>query len=147
MSLEHPENSISPATAITSTGAQREPTRLGGDPPISVDKSGWAQLWGLSVRWTEKGLGGFFQLIQGITLLSLGLSMAFGRRYPDGWAGSVYSQASQSPRVARLPHTPGFGPGWPDPSTWHATSRGFPGGGVSSRCGAAAHGKRPQRCC
>jgi hypothetical protein len=42
-----------------------------------------------SVRWTEKGLGGFFQLIQGITRLTLGLSVAFGRRYPRwlGWIG------------------------------------------------------------
>jgi hypothetical protein len=54
-----------------------------------------------SVRWTEKGLGGFFQLIQGITRLTLGLSVAFGRRYPDGWAGSVCPQVPQSPRAAR----------------------------------------------
>ena len=44
-----------------------------------------------SVRWTEKGLSGFFQIIQGITLLALGLSMAFGRRYPRwlGWIGGL----------------------------------------------------------
>jgi hypothetical protein len=211
MSIEHPENSTSPATAVTSTGAQLEPTRLGGDPPISVDKSplrlgaalgalgvvvqivmdrlhphgvdpndsaaafreyATSDIWtevhigqftgtlfivlGLialgrslarqsgfpgalgtvstvtavliaavfavqmavdgvalkaaidawigavnpteraaafqvaeSVRWTEKGLGGFFQIIQGVTLLTLGLSMALGRRYPRwlGWIG------------------------------------------------------------
>jgi hypothetical protein len=42
-----------------------------------------------SVRWTEKGLGGFFQLIEGITILTLGLSVAFGHRYPRwlGWIG------------------------------------------------------------
>jgi hypothetical protein len=42
-----------------------------------------------SVRWTEKGLGGFFQLVQGIPILTLGLSVAFGRRYPTwlGWIG------------------------------------------------------------
>jgi hypothetical protein len=39
MSIEQPEKSTSPATAVTSTGAQQEPTRLGDDPPISVDRS------------------------------------------------------------------------------------------------------------
>jgi Domain of unknown function (DUF4386) len=44
-----------------------------------------------SVRWTEKGLGGFFQMVEGVTLLTLGLSVALGRRYPRwlGWVGVV----------------------------------------------------------
>jgi hypothetical protein len=44
-----------------------------------------------SVRWTEKGLGGFFQMIEGVTLLSLGLSIALGHRYPRwlGWVGGL----------------------------------------------------------
>jgi len=42
-----------------------------------------------SVRWTEKGLAGFFQTINGMTLFSLGLSMALGRSFPRwvGWVG------------------------------------------------------------
>lgn len=39
MSIEQPEKSTPPATTVTSTGDQQEPTRLGGDPPISVDRS------------------------------------------------------------------------------------------------------------
>jgi hypothetical protein len=217
MSIEQPEKSTSPATAVTSTGDQQEPTRLGGDPPISVDRSllrlgaalgalgvvlqiitdrlhphrvdpndsaavfreyATSDIWtavhigqfagtlfivlGLialgrslarqsgfpgalgtvgtvtavlvaavfavqmavdgvtlkaaidawiravnpaeqaaafqvaeSVRWTEKGLGGFFQLIQGITILTLGLSIAFGHRYPRwlGWIGVLAGTA------------------------------------------------------
>jgi hypothetical protein len=44
-----------------------------------------------SVRWTEKGLGGFFQMLEGATLLTLGLSVAFGHRYPKwlGWVGGL----------------------------------------------------------
>ena len=44
-----------------------------------------------SVRWTEKGLGGFFQMLEGATLLALGLSIAFGHRYPKwlGWVGGL----------------------------------------------------------
>ena len=41
-----------------------------------------------SVRWTEKGLGGFFQLLNGVTLLCLGCSIALGDRYPT-WLGVV----------------------------------------------------------
>lgn len=41
-----------------------------------------------SVRWTEKGLGGFFQMVQGITLFTLGLSIALGGRFPR-WLGVV----------------------------------------------------------
>jgi hypothetical protein len=43
------------------------------------------------VRWLEKGLGGFFQMLNGVTLLALGLSLAVGRRYPRwlGWVGAV----------------------------------------------------------
>ena len=49
-----------------------------------------------SVRWTEKGLAGFFQISQGITLATLGLSMAFGRRYPSwlGWIGALAGVAN-----------------------------------------------------
>jgi hypothetical protein len=44
-----------------------------------------------SVRWTEKGLGGFFQMLQGATLSALGLSIALGNRYPKwlGWVGGL----------------------------------------------------------
>jgi hypothetical protein len=44
-----------------------------------------------TVRWTEKGLGGFFQMLEGATLFTLGLSIAIGRRYPRwlGWVGMV----------------------------------------------------------
>jgi hypothetical protein len=43
------------------------------------------------VRWLEKGLGGFFQILNGVTLLALGLCLALGRRYPRwlGWVGAV----------------------------------------------------------
>ena len=41
-----------------------------------------------AVRWTEKGLGGFFQFINGITLLALGASIALGARHPK-WIGFV----------------------------------------------------------
>jgi hypothetical protein len=41
-----------------------------------------------AVRWTEKGLGGFFQFLNGITLLALGVSIALGTRYPK-WIGLV----------------------------------------------------------
>src|SRR3954453_6694165 len=43
------------------------------------------------VRWLEKGLGAFFQMLNGVTLIWLGLSLALGRRYPRwlGWVGVV----------------------------------------------------------
>ncbi|HET9648295.1 MAG TPA: hypothetical protein VFP34_08700 [Microlunatus sp.] len=41
-----------------------------------------------SVRWTEKGLSGFFQMVQGVTLVALGLSIALGGRFPR-WLGVV----------------------------------------------------------
>jgi hypothetical protein len=41
-----------------------------------------------TVRWTEKGLGGLFQFINGTTLLALGVSIALGDRYPK-WIGFV----------------------------------------------------------
>jgi len=43
------------------------------------------------VRWLEKGLGGFFQMLNGVALIALGLSLALGRRYPRwlGWIGAV----------------------------------------------------------
>jgi hypothetical protein len=49
-----------------------------------------------SVRWTEKGLGGFFQMLEGATLVTLGLSIALGRRYPKwlGWVGVVAGLAT-----------------------------------------------------
>jgi hypothetical protein len=39
----------------------------------------------------EKGLSGFFHLVNGVTLLTLGLSVAIGRAYPRwlGWAGAA----------------------------------------------------------
>jgi hypothetical protein len=40
------------------------------------------------VRWLEKGLGGFFQMLNGVTLIALGLCLALGRRYPR-WLGLV----------------------------------------------------------
>ncbi len=44
-----------------------------------------------SVRWTEKGLGGFFQMLEGTTLAALSLSITFGHRYPRwlGWVGGL----------------------------------------------------------
>jgi hypothetical protein len=43
------------------------------------------------VRSIEKGLGGFFQLSNGLTLLALGLSVALGRAFPRwlGWVGAI----------------------------------------------------------
>ena len=43
------------------------------------------------MRALEKGLSGFFHLINGTTLLALGLAIAFGRSYPRwlGWVGAV----------------------------------------------------------
>ena len=38
------------------------------------------------IRWIEKSLSSFFHLVNGATLLTLGLSMAFGRAYPR-WLG------------------------------------------------------------
>jgi hypothetical protein len=66
-----------------------------------------------AVRWTEKGLGGFFQFINGITLLASGVSIALGTRYPKWdwlrgcarrlglrrWRHGDCSQASQRRRV------------------------------------------------
>jgi hypothetical protein len=48
-----------------------------------------------AVRWTEKGLGGFFQFINGTTLLALGVSIALGNRYPR-WIGFVGALAGLS---------------------------------------------------
>ena len=43
------------------------------------------------MRALEKGLSGFFHLVNGTTLLVLGLAIAFGRCYPRwlGWVGAV----------------------------------------------------------
>ena len=43
------------------------------------------------MRALEKGLSGFFHLVNGTTLLALGLGIAFGRSYPRwlGWVGAV----------------------------------------------------------
>ena len=43
------------------------------------------------MRALEKGLSGFFHLVNGTTLLVLGLAIAFGRSYPRwlGWVGAV----------------------------------------------------------
>ena len=43
------------------------------------------------MRVPEKGLSGFFHLVNGTTLLALGLGIAFGRSYPRwlGWVGAV----------------------------------------------------------
>lgn len=48
-----------------------------------------------SVRWTEKGLAGVFQTVNGVTLFVLGLSIAMGRRFPrwSGWVGVVAGSA------------------------------------------------------
>jgi hypothetical protein len=42
------------------------------------------------IRGIEKGLSGFFHLLNGATLLMLGVSMALGRDYPRwlGWVGA-----------------------------------------------------------
>ncbi|WP_418607328.1 hypothetical protein [Georgenia sp. SUBG003] len=44
-----------------------------------------------AVRWTEKGLSAFFQLLNGIALLTLGLAMVLGRLFPRwlGWVGVI----------------------------------------------------------
>jgi hypothetical protein len=43
------------------------------------------------MRALEKGLSGFFHLVNGTTFLALGLAIAFGRSYPRwlGWVGAV----------------------------------------------------------
>jgi hypothetical protein len=43
------------------------------------------------MRALEKSLSGFFHLVNGTTLLALGLGIAFGRSYPRwlGWVGAV----------------------------------------------------------
>jgi hypothetical protein len=43
------------------------------------------------LRSIEKGLGGFFQMVNGLTLLALGVSVALGRLYPHwlGWTGAA----------------------------------------------------------
>jgi hypothetical protein len=43
------------------------------------------------IRALEKGLSGFFHLVNGTTLLTIGLAIAFGRSYPRwlGWVGAV----------------------------------------------------------
>jgi hypothetical protein len=43
------------------------------------------------IRWVEKGLSGFFQLLTGTTLLALGLSISLGHRFPRwlGWTGAA----------------------------------------------------------
>ncbi len=43
------------------------------------------------IRWIEKALSSFFHLVNGATLLALGLSMALGRAYPRwlGWIGAI----------------------------------------------------------
>ena len=43
------------------------------------------------VRWLEKGLAGVFQLANGATLFTLGLSLALGRMFPRwlGWVGAL----------------------------------------------------------
>jgi hypothetical protein len=43
------------------------------------------------IRWVEKGLGGFFQILNGFTLLALGLSIAFGHAFARwlGWVGAA----------------------------------------------------------
>ena len=57
------------------------------DAPSPGDQSAAFQV-AEAVRWTEKGLGGFFQFLNGITLLALGVSIALGARYPK-WIGFV----------------------------------------------------------
>jgi hypothetical protein len=44
-----------------------------------------------AIRSVEKGLGGFFQMTNGVTLLALGLSVALGSAFPRwlGWVGAV----------------------------------------------------------
>ncbi|PFG39514.1 uncharacterized protein DUF4386 [Georgenia soli] len=44
-----------------------------------------------AVRWTEKGLSAFFQLLNGVTLLMVGLAMVLGRLFPRwlGWVGVI----------------------------------------------------------
>jgi hypothetical protein len=60
-------------------------SRAGG-----ADKS-TAFLMADDVRSIEKGLGGFFQMSNGLTLLALGLSLALGHAFPRwlGWIGAI----------------------------------------------------------
>jgi hypothetical protein len=62
------------------------------------------------VRWIEKGLGGFFQLLNGTAILALGIAVASGRSYPRwlGWVGVVAGLGFMSGGVATA-HT-GFSP-------------------------------------
>jgi cbb3-type cytochrome oxidase subunit 3 len=78
--------------------------------PTPVDQAATFQV-AESVRWTEKGLGGFFQILNGATLLCLGCSIALGDRYPTwlGLVGAVAGVGFLAGGVATA-HT-GFSPG------------------------------------
>jgi hypothetical protein len=56
----------------------------------AADKSAAYQM-AEGIRWVEKGLSGFFHLVNGAAFLALGLSMALGRSYPRwlGWTGAA----------------------------------------------------------
>jgi len=62
------------------------------------------------IRWIEKSLSSFFHLVNGATLLALGLSMALGRCYARwlGWVGAVAGGAFLvgAPIVARTGFSP-----------------------------------------
>ena len=78
--------------------------------PTPLDQAATFQV-AETVRWTEKGLGGFFQILNGATLLSLGCSIALGDRYPTwlGLVGAVAGVAFVAGGVTTA-HT-GFSPG------------------------------------
>jgi hypothetical protein len=60
----------------------------------AADKSA-AFLVADGVRWIEKALSSFFHLLNGTTLLALGLAVAFGRTFPRwlGWVGALSGTA------------------------------------------------------
>ena len=62
------------------------------------------------IRWVEKGLAGFFQMLTGTTLLALGVSIALGDRFPRwlGWVGAAAGVGSLAGGTATA-HT-GFSP-------------------------------------
>jgi hypothetical protein len=75
----------------------------------------------------EKGLGGFFQMANGLTLITLGLSLALGRVFPRrlGWVGTIAGTGWFVGGVVAA-HT-GFSGGQQDPDRAAGADRGVPG--------------------
>jgi hypothetical protein len=81
-----------------------------GDRPLDQHLSELAQHLADGIRWVEKGLAGFFQMLTGTTLLALGVSIALGDRFPRwlGWVGAAAGVGSLAGGTATA-HT-GFSP-------------------------------------